>query len=278
MSNPYDPYNNSDNNSDNNPGGQDGGTQGNPPPPPPYGGAGQGSRGGQPPPPYGQNPYPPDAAGQAPYGQGGYGQPPYGQGGYGLTPDATDAPRKTDAVSITGFVMAFTCFLSPIGVILGLVGLGRTKGGQRKGRWAAIAAIPLGLIFSAVLALIIFGVVFVVKNNVTPDNAEPGQCVAVSRDNGEYSLLKQDCTETHDAEVIYVGTASDYEGSLSGTVDPIDVCTSLLPAGDLETLSSYPDELVINLVIADPENISPDDTFLCFAEKTLGSLDAPILD
>lgn len=251
MSNPYDPYNTSGN-----PEGGQGGDPGSQPPPPP---------------PYGQDP-----SGQPP-GQPPYGQPPYGQAPYGQTPFTPEAPKPTDAISITGFVLAFTCFLSPIGLILGLVGLGRTKGGQRKGRWAAIAAIPLGLVFSIIGGLIGFGIFYAVQNIVTPANAEVGQCLEVSRDGNEYNLIKQDCTESHDAEVIYVGVASDYEGNLSGTVDPLDVCTSLMPSADLDALAAFPDDLLINLIIEDPSNIKPDDKFLCFAEKSFGSLDEPIL-
>ncbi|CAN5402383.1 hypothetical protein BH09ACT12_BH09ACT12_12210 [soil metagenome] len=259
MSNPYDPYNSS--------GDQQGGdpnnpvNQGNqPPPPPPYGGASYPAEpGAQTPPPYGQTP------------------PPYGQTPYGQTPFTPEPAKKTDAVSITGFVLAFTCFLSPVGLILGLVGLGRTKGGQRKGRWAAISAIPLGLVFSIIGGLIVFGVVYALQNVITPDNAEVGQCIEVSRDGDEYNLLKQDCTDTHDAEVIYVGVASDYEGNLSGSIDPVDVCTSLMPDDDLAALAAFPDDLIVNLIIEDPSDISPDDKFLCFAELSIGSLDKPIL-
>lgn len=276
MSNPYDPYNSGSSDDGSGQSGQGGqGGQGGPPPPPPYGGSEQ--PGQYPPPPAGDSPY-----GQQPYGQSydqsGYGQqPPYGQSPYGQQ-SYGEAPKKTDALSITAFVLAFTCFLSPIGLILGLVGLGRTKGGQRKGRWAAIAAIPLGLVFSVIGGLIVFGIVYAVQNVVTPSNAEPGQCVEVSRDGDEYNLLKQDCEDDHDAEVIYVGVASDYEGNLSGQVDPVDVCTSLMPEDDRSALAAFPEDLLINLIIDDPSDIDPDDEFLCFAEPSFGSLDEQILN
>lgn len=267
MSNPYDPYNTSGN-----PDGGAGSGSG----PDAGGAAGQGGT-PPPPPPYGQPPYPQGDQGQPPYPQGGQGQPPYGQDPYGQGAYAAPAPTRTDAVSITGFVLALTCFLSPIGLILGLVGLSRTKKGQRKGRWAAIAAIPLGLVFTIVGGLIVAGVVFVAQQVITPGNAEVGQCIDVSRDGSDYNLLKQDCTETHDAEIIYVGVASDYEDGLGGTVNPAEVCTSLMAPEDLTSLQGYEGDLVINLIIRDPEDIEPDDEFLCFVEPSLGSLDEPLL-
>lgn len=239
MSNPYDPTSSS------------GGPEGTPPPPPPYG--------------------------QTPYGQTPYDPPPYGQEPYGQGPTPAAAPTSTDAVSITAFVLAFTCFLSPVALILGIVGLSRTKNQKRKGRWAAIAAIPLGLLFSILAGLIVVAGVFFAQNVITPANAEVGQCVDVSRDGSDYNLLKQDCDASHDAEIIYVGVASDYEGGLSGSVNPAQVCTSLMPGDDLAALEAFGDDLLINLIIRDPEDIEPDDEFLCFAEPTFGSLDAPIL-
>ena len=180
-------------------------------------------------------------------------------------------------MSIIAFVLAFTCFLSPIGLILGIVGLSRTKNQKRKGRWAAIAAIPLGLLFTVLAVLIGLGVAFFAQNVITPANAEVGQCVDVSRDGSDYNLIKQDCSEAHDAEIIYVGVASDYDGGLSVSVNPAQVCTSLMATDDLAALDAYEDDLLINLIIRDPEDIEPDDEFLCFAELTFGSLDAPIL-
>ncbi|WP_323792919.1 DUF4190 domain-containing protein [Nocardioides sp.] len=252
MSNPYDPNS------------SPGVPEGTPPPPPPYGQT-----------PYGQTPYNQGSYNPPPYGQETFGQDAYGTYGQGTPPAA--APTSTDAVSITAFVLSFTCFLSPVALILGIVGLSRTKNNKRKGRWAAIAAIPLGLLFSILGALVVVAGVFFAQNVITPSNAEVGQCVDVSRDGSDYNLLKVDCVESHDAEIIYVGVASDYEGGLSGSVNPAQVCTSLMAADDLAALEAFSDDLLINLIIRDPEDIEPDDEFLCFVELTFGSLDAPIL-
>lgn len=254
MSNPYDPYNDASGN-------PEGGDQGNqPPPPPPYGGAEQGGQ--APPPPHGQPPY---------------GQPPYGDSPYGQTPFANEAPKSTDPVSIIGFILSLTCCLSIVGAIMGAIGLRRTKNGQRRGRWAAISGLIIGVLGTLAFAGIIVAVVFFAKNVVTVDNAEAGQCVDVTQNDDIYSFLKKDCSEQHEAEIVFVGQASDYDGDLAGTIDPVAVCTALMPAEDIASLRAYPDDLTFSLIVTDPEDISPSDAFFCYVEPRSGKLSSPLL-
>ena len=266
MSNPYDPYNQGQSGDPYDPAGSSGGT---PPPPPPYGGDQPSSPYGQQQPPYGQQPPPPSGA---PGGGGGYPGSPYGQGGFGGEP-----AKKTDAVSITGFVLSLTCCLSVVGAILGFVGLGRTKNGQRKGRWAAISALVIGILGTLAFAGIIVAVVFVAKNAVTPGNATAGQCVDVTESDGSYSFFTKDCTESHEAEIVFVGQASDYDGDLTGAIDPVSLCTGLMAAGDLDKLNAYAGDLDFSVIIEDPKNISPSDKFFCYVEPTSGKLSDPLL-
>lgn len=274
MSNPYDPDNQGQPGDPYDPAGSSGG---NPPPPPPYGSDQPPPYGGDQPSPFGgdQQPYgqqPPPPYGAPGAGGGGFGGTPYGQGPYGGEP-----MKKTDAVSITGFVLSFTCCLSIVGVILGFVGLRRTKQGQRKGRWAAIAAIVVGIIGTLIAAGAVVAIVFVAKNAVTPANATAGQCVDVTEADGSYSFFKKDCTESHEAEIVYVGQASDYDGDLAGAIDPVSLCTGLMAPGDVEKVGSYAGELRFNVIIEDPKNISPSDKFFCYVEPPTGTLSDPIL-
>ena len=85
--------------------------------------------------PYGNDPY--GQQPQNPYGAPGAGAPQFGGPGDGQ-------PPKTDAVSIVALVLSFCC--SPVSLVLGIVGIVRTKGGQRKGRWAAIVALVLSIL------------------------------------------------------------------------------------------------------------------------------------
>lgn len=218
--------------------------------------------------PYDPNQNPGQYPGQPPpYGSGdqGGGTPNYPE--YGGAPYGGQQPPKTDAVSITGFVLSLTCCLSIIGVILGLVGLVRTKQGQRKGRWAAISAIAIGipLTLVAVAGGIIFGIAL--ANSVTPGNAEAGQCVDVSDDNGNISMTKKDCAEKHDAEIVAVQEARDTDADLGSFVDAQQICTAFLDPLDAETVAEGYDW---SIVIEDPNKIDDSDKFVCYVEPTSG--------
>src|SRR5690606_34226454 len=103
------------------------------------------------------------------------------------------------------FVLSFTCCLSLIGVILGFVGLSRTKNDQRKGRWAAVASIPFGIIGTLILVGGIVGIVWSANNTITPSNAEVGQCMNIDDgDDNTVMLQKKDCSEDHDGQIYAV--------------------------------------------------------------------------
>lgn len=94
-----------------------------------------GTPAGAPPSPYGsaQGQQP----GQQPYGSP-YGSAPYGAGPYG-------APPRTDGVSIAALVTGIL-FLGIVPIVLGIIGLGRTKKPGVNGRGFAIAGIVLGAV------------------------------------------------------------------------------------------------------------------------------------
>ena len=215
------------------------------------------------------NPYDPNA-GQYPAGGGGFGT----GGSYPANPygDSGELPKKTDAVSIVGFVLSLTCCLSIVGAILGFVGLGRTKGGQRKGRWAAISAIIVGILGTLAAAGIIVAVVFVAGSVVTVDNAKVGQCVDVGGDDDDaVTLTKKECGEDHDGEVVAKGKAGDLQDvDLEGTFIPLDVCNQLSAEGDFDKVAAFPEELELSVLLEDPDNVSDGDTVVCVAERVDG--------
>lgn len=99
--------------------------------------------------PYGQAP-------PAQYPSGTYpaqGIPPYGYQG---APQPPAAYPPTDGVSVASMVTSLVG-LNVVGIILGIVGLGRTRDGQRKGRGFAIAGLIIGTIS---LVLMILGGAF----------------------------------------------------------------------------------------------------------------------
>lgn len=213
-------------------------------------------------------------------GGGGYGDP-YGQNPYG---GGYEPPKKTDAVSITGFVLSLTCCLSIVGAILGFIGLGRTKNGQRKGRWAAISAAVVGVLGTLAFGGIIVAFVFVVQNQITIDNAEVGQCMNVDEDGDNVSLSKKDCGDDHDAQIVYLGSYDDILNSGAAPSDPDDftdagasalICRTLLDGSEIlgaidETLGEDAEFGIAN----EDDNPSGSDEFICY----VGNSDESKLD
>lgn len=222
--------------------------------------------------PYGQNPYgqPQQPAQPQPYGGGGgYGPPPGGgtPGGFG------SQPPKTDGVSVASFILSLLCCTGLIGLILGFVGLSRTKGGQRKGRGFAIAGVVLGIgsVLLGIGAAIFF--VFLANTVVTPDNAEVGQCVNVETEDDTVFLYKKDCSDSHDAEIVAVVDVTeenrdDIGASMAG------FCITAIAEDDQDAVTPYLDDL--DAVIEDPNNVDVGDTLVCYVEPG-EKLDDPIL-
>ncbi len=121
--------------------------------------------------PHGGNPYNQGSSYQEPYPHQPYpvsnqSQYPYSpQPAYGYPP----AQPQTDFVSVLSFVLALLGF-NFVAVILGFVGLSRTKDGQMSGRGFAIAGIIIGsLSFIAIILLLIFG--FAAMSNMNSTGA-----------------------------------------------------------------------------------------------------------
>lgn len=232
--------------------------------------------------PYGNNPYGQNPGGQTPGGQpnpygagggGGYPPPPGGGYGGGYSGGSDPLPPKTDGVSIAALVVSFLCVCAPVGVILGFVGLKRTKGGQRKGRGLAIAAIIVGILMTLVsAALVIFAVVLADKV-VTPGNAEVGQCVNIDEEDGSVFLYKKDCNEEHDAEIVAIAevTEENLDAIQTGMTT---YCLEAIDEGDREAVTPYLAD--VDAVIEDPEKVSKGDTLVCYVQPD-DKLDKPIL-
>lgn len=203
------------------------------------------------------------------------GQPPGGQP-YGSPYGGGQQPRGTDGVSITGFVLSLTCCLSFVGAILGFIGLGRTKNNQRKGRWAAISAIIIGILGTLVAGGVIAFFVLVSNQFVTPGNAEVGQCIDIEEiedGDADIALAKADCTDDHDAEIVHTGKYSDVENA-SGDEDT--VCREVVSDEILSAVDDFDSELTFGLSY---DGRGSDDNYVCFVEAAGGGqLDSPVLD
>jgi len=211
--------------------------------------------------PYGNDPY-----GQQP--QNPYG-PPGGDSGF-------NQPAKTDGVSIASLVLSLIC-CAPVGLILGFVGIKRTKGGQRKGRGLAITGVVLGLI--GLLAWVGIGIAAIAgvawfDSLVTLDEAKAGQCIDVDDDDSDAVLLYEaECTDEHDGEIVAVAKVDDdNREEISSAM--ADYCATLISPEDLATLAGV-EGLEYNAVIEDPDDVSNGDTLVCYV--TGDDLDEQIL-
>ena len=208
-----------------------------------------------------------------------YGNDPYGQqppNPYGGAPGGGfNEPSKTDAVSITSLVLGLLC-CAPVALILGFVGLSRTKGGQRKGRGMAIAGIVLGGLGLIVNVLVIIGLVAgfsFLASVVTPENAEVGQCVNVEEEDGEVLLREAECGEEHDGEIVAVEEVTEDNREDIETGMNL-YCVQAIAPEDQEALTDYIDDL--QAVIEDPNDGTVGDTLICYIEPD-DKLDEQIL-
>ncbi len=212
-----------------------------------------------------------------------YGNDPYGQqppNPYGGAPGGGfNEPAKTDGVSIASLVLSLLC-CAPVGLILGFVGIKRTKGGQRKGRGLAITGIVLGLL--GLLAWVGMGIAALAgvawfDSLVTPEEAEVGQCINIDTDDDTVLMREAECNEEHDGEIVGVAEVTDenleqVESEMSGYC-----VTTVIPEEDLAKLQEYitgPED--IQAVTQDPNDVEVGDDLVCYIEPS-DKLDEQIL-
>jgi hypothetical protein len=211
------------------------------------------------------NPYGNDPSGQ---------QPPNPYGGAGGS--SFNAPGaggfeqpKTDGVSIASLVLSLLC-CAPVGLILGFVGISRTKGGKRKGRGLAITGVVLGLL--GLLLWIGMGIAAIAgvawfDSLVTLDEAKAGQCVNVDDDDSDTVLLyEKECSEDHDGEIVAVAKVDDENRDQISTA-MADFCATLLSPEDLATLTAV-EGLEFNAVIEDPNDVENGDHLICYVTSS----------
>lgn len=233
--------------------------------------------------PYGNDPYGNQQGGN-PYGapQGGnpYGGTPYGQYPPNpYDPGARPGGPSTDGVSIAAFILSLLC-CGPVGLVLGIVGLARTKRGQRKGRWAAVAAIVIGILTTIGAAIGAVALVQFAETYSTPSNAEVGDCVDFQDETDESVTMRtKECGEPHDAEIIHQG---EFDSGLIEAYDGDDTgqfCLDLLSDEHRDAFQAGPYTGGVIVEATDPDQPEIGDAFVCYAENADGDkLEGSILD
>jgi hypothetical protein len=226
------------------------------------------------------NPLPPPGPppGPAPYD----GAPnPYGgaPNPYGGADSGPAAPM--DGVSIGSLVTALLCCTGPVGVVLGIVGIARTRDGRRRGRWMSVVGVVVGVL--ATLGVVAAGIGtfwFATEAVITPRNAEAGQCVVVESEEDVVTMVKWSCTQAHNGEIIHVGRydeSADGEHTDSrGTTTSI--CFDQVSPEDTATLTDagFPPE-AWDVMVEDPGDLSDGDAYVCYVESQ-DELTEPLLD
>jgi hypothetical protein len=182
----------------------------------------------------------------------------------------------TDPVSIAGLVCSLLCCTAPVGLGLGIAGLVRTKSGRRAGRWAALTAVVAGVLGTIALVGSLIGIVWIGANVVTPESADPGDCIDIGTgDSDDLDLWAKSCDEPHDAEVVFQG---DFDRDLLEAYEEQqgqDFCLPLLSERYRQVVTDGPYVVDVAVDGDDPES---GDAFICFAEPLSGDLEQPLLD
>lgn len=220
--------------------------------------------------PYGDNPYggntpPPPPGAPNPYDGGAPPPPPGGYNPYG--PAATAPAAPLDGVSVASLITALLCCTGPVGVLLGIIGIVRTKNQQRRGRWMSVVGILVGIVASGALAAGAVGLGWLATNAVTIDTAEVGDCLDITEDDLDILMWRKDCTEPHDAEVVHVGTYDEAADGADGQLTT-DVCIAHLSDDDVQALERAGIEPAdLEAVAFTPEDMSDGDRYVCYAES-----------
>jgi len=238
------------------------------------------------PPPYGT---PPPAAPQ--YGAPQYGTPQYGApapmqpgpaAGYPGAPGAMGPAEPSKAMAITSLILSILCCF-PIGLILAIVVLVRSKDGRNHGRGLAIAAVVISIItavggVAGGIALSRVDWEEFGKSLLPVENLETGECLNAGNltdDDADFvdDIVEKSCDDPHDAEVLVTKelTQDDAEN-----YDPAatTLCSDLIfegPAKDKVTAE------MTFVGLTSQEAPDAGDKLVCIAYRIDGAkLDAPL--
>jgi hypothetical protein len=149
---------------------------------------------------------PPPAA--APYGAPEYGtaQPQY-PAAPGSYPGVPVEAQPSKAMAITALVLSLLC-CTPVGFILAIIVILRSKDGRNHGKGLAIAALIVSVLFSFGIAAGAYGLTQVDWDDLNPvSNLSQGDCFnadGLDDEDAEFvsEISEISCSKSHDAEVL----------------------------------------------------------------------------
>jgi hypothetical protein len=167
---------------------------------------------------------------------------------------AYPGPRKYDGFAIAGFI--FSLLGGLLGIVFGIIGIRRTRGGRAKGRGLAIAAVVIGSLW---LLLYGIGIFLVATNGFTSSSSyTAGDCVKVS--DGADDQLDSEvaptlptvaCAEPHNGEVI---AAKDLPTGAYPGLEQVQQDTEVYCRSEFESFVGLPfDDSELNMFFVYPE-------------------------
>ncbi|GAB3251941.1 DUF4190 domain-containing protein [Nocardioides dilutus] len=235
------------------------------------------------PPPYGepQSPQQPAYGQSAPQPQYGQPQPAYGQPAMaaGSYPGAPVEAEPSKAMAITALVLSLLCCF-PIGLILAIVVLVRSRDGRNHGKGLAIGAVVASLVSVVALSAGVYGLTQVDWDDLLPvEQLKAGECLNASNLTDDSEDFVEDieevsCDSPHDAEVLVTKKLTQDDAK---NYDPASstLCTDLITEGGLADKVSGADMGYFGLTTDAKPNAG--DKLVCIAYKLDGSkLDAPL--
>lgn len=191
--------------------------------------------------------------------------PPGAPPPYGVIPAG-----PVDPVSVAALVTAALCCTGPVAIVLGIVGVVRTRGARRRGRWMAVVGLIGGVLATLVLAGLAAVGLWYDDDSVTLDNAEVGQCLDIREEGDTVFMYERDCTEEHDGEVVHVGRYDEsVDADASGPDGHLNtaICLDYISSTDIATLERAglrPEDLMV--IAEDPGNMRDGDLYTCYVD------------
>lgn len=117
-------------------------------------------------------------------------------------PAAGRQAKPWSAAAIAGFVLSLlgcTGITALLGFIFGVIGIVKTKEGQRRGLGLAVAAIPISVITGLLFVLLVFS--FLVYAQLGPQLARLGEALEASDPPATVAAIRGFCTESFNQAV-----------------------------------------------------------------------------
>jgi hypothetical protein len=238
------------------------------------------------PPPYGEPAAPAYGQPAQPAQPPAYGQPapaPYGQPAMaaGSFPGSGVEPEPSKAMAITALILSLLCCF-PIGLILAIVVLVRSRDGRNHGKGLAIGAVVASIVSVVALSAGVYGLTQVDWDDLLPvEQLKTGECLNASNLTDDSEDFVEDieevsCDSAHDAEVLVTkeltqDDAENYKPASS------TLCTDLITEAGLtgKVAPENPDIGYFGLTTDSAPNAG--DKLVCIGYRLDGAkLDAPL--